>query len=745
MKIFPLILLAIALIVVFSCGKEKITEPEPEPDLGNPYHLEIERIADNAVELSWEIPELIDNTFVISRKNGENSWDNSFRELEAGTVSFIDTIYTQAFIVYSYYLSEVNNSIEIGVSDTVAFFSDSSLPTEITLEHIKQDSIKISWHDNAYGEFFYGIDKKTSNNEWIENYISFEPEPANGHDSDMSIVDYDNCLSDSVHYRIYLVNGISKSNQSNSSIYSSLLPPSEFKAKIEGDGIKLTWLDNYQTETGFSVERKVYGGEFEEIHVTGSNAQSFSDDDLEPTEIYFYRIKVMVNDLHSDFSDTVVGCVQHDGYWVPLDYPTIQDAVDATNSVSQIVILPGVYFENVLVQDKFPQLISLFSILGDEDFIEQTVIDGSMEGSAIAFVNCDLDDLSITGVTLQNGSGRYADTGVGSYYFAGGGILCENADVTISNVIIKDNISDKGGGIAFINYSDCEVTNTIILNNSTVTSRGGGIYCYNSVININNTSITNNSTSDWGGGIYIYNSTADITNSSICDNYASDHGGGVYIDLNFNILIENSIISRNHAGRTGGGIRSSRNDPVFKNLIISENSANDGGGIAFGSTQYPIFENVLVINNTANYGAGIYTSSVDVNITNVTVCNNVAVFGGGALYSRHYADPVITNCIFWSNLPEEIMIRPGNQPSYEGTVTISFSNIQGGLPGVSALNPADIFWLEGNSDDDPFFTEDFHLQINSPCIDAGNPDPEYNDPDGSRNDMGAYGGPNGDW
>ena len=30
-------------------------------------------------------------------------------------------------------------------------------------------------------------------------------------------------------------------------------------------------------------------------------------------------------------------------------------------------------------------------------------------------------------------------------------------------------------------------------------------------------------------------------------------------------------------------------------------------------------------------------------------------------------------------------------------------------------------------------------------IDAGNPDPSFDDPDGSRNDMGAYGGPYGSW
>ncbi len=40
---------------------------------------------------------------------------------------------------------------------------------------------------------------------------------------------------------------------------------------------------------------------------------------------------------------------------------------------------------------------------------------------------------------------------------------------------------------------------------------------------------------------------------------------------------------------------------------------------------------------------------------------------------------------------------------------------------------------------------DFHLQSGSPCIDKGDPDTSYNDTDGSRNDMGAYGGPEGDW
>jgi len=34
-------------------------------------------------------------------------------------------------------------------------------------------------------------------------------------------------------------------------------------------------------------------------------------------------------------------------------------------------------------------------------------------------------------------------------------------------------------------------------------------------------------------------------------------------------------------------------------------------------------------------------------------------------------------------------------------------------------------------------SKDFRLTASSPCIDVGNPDPQFNDPDGSRNDLGA--------
>jgi hypothetical protein len=49
--------------------------------------------------------------------------------------------------------------------------------------------------------------------------------------------------------------------------------------------------------------------------------------------------------------------------------------------------------------------------------------------------------------------------------------------------------------------------------------------------------------------------------------------------------------------------------------------------------------------------------------------------------------------------------------------------------------------LQGNLSKDPLFAglSDFHLKPGSPAIDAG--DPSIKDPDGSRSDMGLFGGP----
>jgi hypothetical protein len=64
-------------------------------------------------------------------------------------------------------------------------------------------------------------------------------------------------------------------------------------------------------------------------------------------------------------------------------------------------------------------------------------------------------------------------------------------------------------------------------------------------------------------------------------------------------------------------------------------------------------------------------------------------------------------------------------------IAVSYSNIQ------------DTLWPgPGNISADPLFVNpeqnDYRLLWGSPCIDSGDPNPQYNDPDSSRSDMGAF-------
>jgi hypothetical protein len=99
------------------------------------------------------------------------------------------------------------------------------------------------------------------------------------------------------------------------------------------------------------------------------------------------------------------------------------------------------------------------------------------------------------------------------------------------------------------------------------------------------------------------------------------------------------------------------------------------------------------------------------------------------------------NNIIWGNTQycgDQIYLRTN------ANAVITYSDVEGGFEG------------EGNMDTEPLFNDTLCiLQEDSPCIDLGNPDAMYNDPEDMenqgfakwpaqgtlRNDMGAYGGP----
>lgn len=227
-------------------------------------------------------------------------------------------------------------------------------------------------------------------------------------------------------------------------------------------------------------------------------------------------------------------------------------------------------------------------------------------------------------------------------------------------------------------------------------------------------------------------------------------GGGIFMyysspTIRHNYIKENIVInSNNYDGASGGGLLCFRGNPTITNNIISLNQADYGAGVVVDYSG-AIIKNNLIIENTGGqlYGGGgfyfIGNDTEPIIVENNTIAENHSETTGGAM--RMMSSTITAqNNIIWNNT----QISGG--PIYHwGASTITFSNVEGGFTG------------EGNIDLDPQFIDEelFILGESSPCIDAGNPDLIYNDPEDPNNpgqalypsqgsivnDMGGYGGP----
>jgi hypothetical protein len=116
----------------------------------------------------------------------------------------------------------------------------------------------------------------------------------------------------------------------------------------------------------------------------------------------------------------------------------------------------------------------------------------------------------------------------------------------------------------------------------------------------------------------------------------------------------------------------------------------------------------------------------------VIINNTIADGGRSGIVDKSYAPPTIKNNIIYNNdefgidySPE--LIKPLYQP------LLSYNDVYAN--GTNYNNITDTG--TGSIMSNPWLTISYSLGHRSPCIDAGDPDSIYNDPDGSRNDMGA--------
>jgi hypothetical protein len=135
-----------------------------------------------------------------------------------------------------------------------------------------------------------------------------------------------------------------------------------------------------------------------------------------------------------------------------------------------------------------------------------------------------------------------------------------------------------------------------------------------------------------------------------------------------------------------------------------------------------IVRNLFYNNSTGNACIGVSSGAAD-------IINNTFDRNGRGFYS--YGQTVAKNNIITNS------VEYGIHGSYSN---LSYNDVWNNNPNYQGGASAGA----GSFSVDPFFVDaaghDYHLLPGSPCVNAGSPDPKYNDPDGSRNDMGAIPG-----
>lgn len=310
------------------------------------------------------------------------------------------------------------------------------------------------------------------------------------------------------------------------------------------------------------------------------------------------------------------------------DYETIQGAVDDAPDDFVLLVCPGTYEENVVLDHD----ITIRSTDGADD----TIIDAGGNGQAVSVTD---GTGAIDGFTLTGGTGEL-----------GGNVNCSGAEVILSNSIVTGGAAVVGGGGFGAANCDYTVTDNTFSANTTE-GIGGGVYVRGSDGDVNNNVIEANIALE-GGGLAIEGGRGSADGNTIEGNVAStideDHrgagsgGGGVWMDSSHTFT--NNTVSFNESYYNGGGIILFQHaGDIAGNTIEGNNSHEDGAGI-YANYSRTAFDGNLVKDNVANDDAGGLRSYVgQMVITNNTFEGNSAGDDGGGLKMSHSSNTVADN------------------------------------------------------------------------------------------------------
>ncbi|MCP4921733.1 MAG: OmpA family protein [Proteobacteria bacterium] len=316
---------------------------------------------------------------------------------------------------------------------------------------------------------------------------------------------------------------------------------------------------------------------------------------------------------------------------------------------------------------------------------------------------------------------------------SGGAILADDIGDTldISDADFSSNtaLSDDGGAIHVDGEADLSVESCSFDGNESDLGSGGAIAFAPGTtawdLSVEDSTFDSNVASDDGGAIYVLDGDDIVLREvEILRNEAAD-GGGLYVSGADEVSVTRSLFFANEAEDGAAAVETlTVDDAAWTNNVFGENFAdNDASALMFedGSGVPYVANNTFYGQDggtTAN-GAAIWVSGMGVEFVNNLALEN------DTPYAVYCADTDVDGLSdFFHNAMYD------NHSDYDGCddPEDTDGNLDDEDPDLRTLV------IDGDETND-----DLHLDLGSPCIDAGQT--SVFDVDGSVSDIGAYGGP----
>jgi hypothetical protein len=349
------------------------------------------------------------------------------------------------------------------------------------------------------------------------------------------------------------------------------------------------------------------------------------------------------------------------------DHLTITAAIVASTSGDEIVIEPGLYPENLVINSKN-------ITLRRSDTPGEVILFGQNIGRVIEIISSTvtLRGLTITGGRAPNDAGIRAET---------------PTILTVEDCVIESNTATTiTGGL----YSGRSLTmrNTIVRNNTSPTL-GGGMTLQ-------------------GQGPHLIENSRFENNSAGTDDTTNHHSGALSINTTGGqVLVRDTVFVGNTATGRGGAVSLLNAGVRFDRTTFDSNASPRGGALWISDGDTAQAFNCLFVDNDASaFGGGVYNEQV-FSAVNSTFVNNTDSSSNNTFQgARPDSSTNLRNCI---------VVNPGpGSHGGSGNYVPRYSLV----PEAPTTPDAN-----GNFDADPRFIDanagNFRLAADSPAIDAG--------------------------